>query len=74
MAEMDFKLKLYFNMYKDSPIIRRSYFKSKFIKKHGKFEYLPELIYMIEKYQVKKYGNLITYWVGYAPSKKNRRK
>lgn len=72
MAEMDFKLKLYFIMYKDSPIIRRSYFKNKFIKKHGKFKYLPELIYMIEKYQLKKFNNLIDYYVGYAPSKKRR--
>ena len=74
MAAMDFKLELYFNMYKDSPIIRRSYFTKQFIKKHGKFDYLPELIFMIERYQVQKYGNLIDYWVGYAPSKKNRRK
>lgn len=74
MAEMDFKLKLYFNMYKDSPIIRRSYFKSKFIKKHGKFEYLPELIYMIEKYQLQKFNSLIDYYVGYAPSKKGRKR
>lgn len=72
MGTLDFKLELYFNMYKDSPIIRRSYFTKRFIKKHGKFKYLPELILMIERYKLKKYGNLIDYYVGYAPSKKGR--
>ena len=73
MGTLDFKLSLYFNMYKDSPIIRRSYFTKRFINKHGKFELLPELIFMIERYQVNKYGNLIDYYVGYAPSRKGRK-
>lgn len=74
MGNLDFKLELYFNMYKNSPIIRRNYFIKRFIKKHGKFEYLPELIFKIEKYQREKYGGLIDFYVGYAPSKNGRRK
>lgn len=70
MGSIDFKLELYFNIYKDSPVIQRNYFTKQFIRKHGKFEFLPELILMIEKYQIKKYGNLIDYWFNYTSSKK----
>ena len=56
----NFKLNLYFKMYKDSPIGSREKFRKRFIAKHGKFQYLPELILMIEKYQKEKFG--ITLW------------
>lgn len=55
----DFKLNLYFKMYKDSPIGSRESFRRRFIKKHGRFQYLPELIVMIERYQNKKFGATI---------------
>ena len=57
---MEFKLNLFFNMYKDSPIGSRDKFRARFIKKHGRFQYLPELIIMIEEYQRKKFG--MTIW------------
>ena len=56
----EFKLQIYFNMYKDLPIGNRKKFKAKFIKKHGKFRYLPELIFQIEKYQYNAFGEGIS--------------
>lgn len=56
----DFKLKYYFEVYKDMPMINCMDFKSKFIKKHGNFKYLPELLVMINKYQVSNYGENIS--------------
>ena len=53
---LDFKLNLYFNMYKDTPLPNGDEFRKKFKKEHGKFPYLNELIVMIINYQVKKYG------------------
>lgn len=72
MVSEDFKLNLYFKMYKDYPIGSRDSFRLYFIKKHGKFHYLPELILMIEKYQREKYG--ITIWkeMSYSQSKKRK--
>ena len=70
---LDFQLELYFKMYKDSPMINRNKFRYKFIKKHGKFQYLPELIFMIERYQIKKYGNLIDDFVEYQPGRKGKK-
>lgn len=59
---MEFKLNYYFELYKESPISSNEDFKMKFIKKHGDFRYLNELVIMINKYQVKKYGtNLNNY-------------
>ena len=56
---LEFKLEYYFNLYKDSVVVSTAKFKDVFIKKHGDFELLPELINMIQKYQYKKYGNLL---------------
>jgi hypothetical protein len=74
VMSMEFNLKVYFNMYKDSPIGSRDNFRARFIKKHGKFKYLPELIVMIEEYQRKKYG--ITLWqdITYNIDKKWKRR
>lgn len=74
MVKEDFKLKLYFNMYKDYPIGSRDSFRGMFTKKHGRFNYLPELIYEIEIYQIKKYGSTLWSYVGYEPSKKKKGK
>lgn len=52
----DFKLNMYFEMYKDKPLPNRDEFRKNFKNKHGKFQYLEELIKMIEKHQFKKYG------------------
>lgn len=54
-----FKLNYYFEMYKDRPFINRDKFKFRFMKENGKFQYIKELIVMVEKYQIKKYGQLI---------------
>jgi len=59
MVSEEFKLNLYYNIYKNSPIASREKFRKMFWKKHGRFQYLPELIYMIERYQSKKFGSLI---------------
>lgn len=59
MVSEEFKLNLYFNMYKDHPIGSRDNFRTTFRKKHGRYQYLPELILMIEEYQRKKYGETI---------------
>ena len=65
----EFKLNIYFNMYKDFPIGSRDNFRDMFRRKHGRFQYLPELIHMIERYQYEKYG--ITMWHNkYMPLKK----
>ena len=50
----DFKLQFYFNLYKDKAMITRSLFRIEFIKRHGEFKYLEELIRMIEYYQINK--------------------
>lgn len=70
----EFKLNLYFNLYKDAPLIQRNDFRKKFIKKYGKFECLEELIFMIEQYQIETYGSTLYDYVTYTPSKKKRRK
>lgn len=56
---LDFKLNYYFETYKDSSVISSTKFKEEFRKKHGEFELLNELIIMIYKYQIKKYGMLV---------------
>lgn len=55
----DFKLQFYFNLYKDKSMINRSLFRTKFIKRHGDFKYLEELIRNIEDYQFNKYGETL---------------
>lgn len=58
-SKLDFKLNYYFNKYKDHPIANVSDFRKKFKRENGDFQYLSELIVMISKYQVKKYGETI---------------
>ena len=52
----EFKLNYYFEKYKDVSIVSRDNFRQRFRKENGKFQYLEELIIMIERYQIKKYG------------------
>lgn len=61
---LEFKLKWYFEKYKDTILISTTRFKKEFTDKHGNFELLPELINMIQKYQYKKYGNLLQTGLG----------
>lgn len=56
---LEFKLNYYFEKYKDTSIVSRDNFRQRFKKENGKFNYLEELIVMIEKYQIKKYGTSI---------------
>lgn len=53
---IEFKLNYYFCIYKDKAIGSREEFRNNFKKKYGKFQYIEELIRMIEKYQFKTYG------------------
>lgn len=63
---LNFKLNYYFEKYKDKSLNSNEDFRLKFIKENGKFEYLNELILMINRYQVKKYGcNLNNYVSNY---------
>lgn len=55
----EFKLNYYFTIFKDIPLYGRKKFREIFIKKYGKFQYLEELISMLENYQIKKYGGLL---------------
>lgn len=55
----EFKLNFYFNLYKDKEMKNRDVFRANFHKLHGKFNYLEELIIMIEKYQIKNYGCIL---------------
>ena len=56
---LEFKLNMYFEMYKDKPLPNRDEFRKNFKKKHGKFQLLEELIYMIEKHQIGTYGETL---------------
>lgn len=59
---LEFKLNYYFEKYKDRSLISSMDFKRIFIKENGNFELLNELVIMINRYQVKKYGyNLNNY-------------
>ena len=44
----EFKLNFYFNLYKDKVMQNRDVFRANFHKLHGNFNYLEELIKMIE--------------------------
>ena len=57
MDKYEFQINYYFNLYKDEPLSNSKDFKIRFIKKHGNFKYLNEVILRINRYQVKKYGN-----------------
>ena len=52
----EFKLQFYFNIFKDKTMNNIVTFKANFKKLYGDFNYINELIIMIEKYQIKKYG------------------
>lgn len=56
----EFKLNYYFQMYKDKVFNNSREFKDFFIKKHGEFQYLSELVVRIYNYQSKKYGGRLT--------------
>lgn len=58
----EFKLNFYFNLYKDKAMVTRNLFRVEFIKRHGEFKYLEELIRMIEDYQINKYGTTLYEW------------
>ena len=55
----EFKLNFYFSKYKDKSLQNRDEFRRRFKKEHGSFQHLEELIFMIEKYQIKKYGRTL---------------
>ena len=55
----EFKLNYYFTLFKDIPLCGRKKFRENFIKKYGNFQYLEELIIMLENYQIEKYGVLL---------------
>ena len=54
-----FLFKLYFEMYKDHPTSARSEFRKLFVKKHGNYKYLNELLTELQYYQVEKYKQTI---------------
>ena len=56
----EFKLNYYFEMYKNTLFNNAREFKNEFIKKHGQFPYLNELVIMIANYQTETYGNRVT--------------
>lgn len=56
---LDFKLKYYFYKYKDTMLPNSEYFRKKFKRDEGEFQYLNELIIRIVNYQVKKYGQTL---------------
>lgn len=58
---IEFKLQYYFELYKDTPVLNTARFKKEFTEKHGNFDLIYELIIMIQRYQHKKYGDLISY-------------
>jgi hypothetical protein len=55
----EFKLNFYFHLLKDKPLPSREKFRGSFKKKYGKFQYVEELIKMIERYQLKRYGTTL---------------
>ena len=56
---LDFKLNYYFEEFKDKSLPNRDEFRKNFKKKYGNFQYLEELIIMIERYQIKTYGETL---------------
>lgn len=55
----EFKLQFYFNLYRDKSLPNREEFRKNFKKNYGEFQYIEELIKMIEEYQIKKYGETL---------------
>ena len=56
----NFKLKYYFEMYKDKVFRNSNIFRREFVKKHGEFPQLSELVVMIYNYQSQKYGGRLS--------------
>lgn len=56
----DFKFNYYLNLYKDISLPNRDVFRKNFRKKHGKYIHIEELIFAIENYQIKKYGETLS--------------
>ena len=64
MSNMEsFKLKYYFEMYKDKGFINSNQFRRDFVKRHGPFKELSELVVKIYNYQAKKYGGFLDHRV-----------
>lgn len=59
----EFKLNMFFIMYKDKALPNRDEFRKNFKKKYGQYQYLEELIRMIEQYQFKKYGQTLNNFI-----------
>lgn len=55
----EFKLNCYFAMYKDVGISNKSKFRNLFEKKHGTYDEMSNLIRMIDRYQISKYGQTL---------------
>lgn len=72
MVNNDFKLKYYFEIYKDTPLLSKNKFRKKFREKNGKFECIEELMFMIEQYQIEKYGSTLYDYVFFDKHKKGR--
>ena len=69
----NFKLNIYYEMYKNKPLPSRDEFRRNFKKKYGKFQDLEELIRMIECYQLKRYGQTLNNFIK-IPGKEERKK
>lgn len=55
---LDFKINMYFEKYKDTPIKSYTKFRNIFEKENGHFIYLREVYIMIYKYQKDRYGSV----------------
>lgn len=56
---LDFKLNYYYHKYKDTALPNSDEFRKMFKKDNGNFELLNELVLMVHRYQVKKYGQTL---------------
>jgi len=73
-SKLEFQLNYYFEMYKDKSFRNAKEFKTHFTKKHGEFPLLKELYLMIDKYQIKKYGQALVYTFEPFRTKEEERK
>lgn len=55
----EFKLNYFITLYKDEPLGNTKVFREMFIKKHGEFRLINEIIIQIVKYQVNTYGETL---------------
>lgn len=70
----EFKLRFYYNLYKNYPVVCRENFRNYFISKHGEFKYFNELALMIEKYQHKIFGESLYNKIDFNESKRRKRR